>query len=101
MLVAPRPYGRFNPFLRLMAPAGQSKARMLAICGGFRSHLCFDDWTDLQRCRFSRQERCEAFVVCDGQGLEGWEKVLRSQRIELANGILNGRTCMAELDSLL
>ena len=57
---APRPYGRFNPFLRLMAPAGQSKARMLAICGGFRSHLCFDDWLDRPCCRFSRHKDAKA-----------------------------------------
>jgi hypothetical protein len=73
---APRPYGRFNPFLRLMAPAGQSKARMLAICGGFRSHLCFDDWTDLQRCRLSRLEGCEVsfVVVCEAQAAKGWDQ---------------------------
>lgn len=37
MLVALRPYGRFQRFLAMRAPAGQSKARVQAICGGFRS----------------------------------------------------------------
>ena len=47
--------------------------------------LCFDDWADLQRCRFitSRQERgVKDFVLScamDGQLLPGgWEKVYSS-----------------------
>jgi hypothetical protein len=33
---------------------------MLAICGGFRSHLCFDDWLDRPCCRFSRHKDVKA-----------------------------------------
>jgi hypothetical protein len=63
-MLACRPYGRLNPFpfWRLMAPAGQSELGCWRFCGGFRSHLYFHDWTDLQRCRFSRQEGCESLL---------------------------------------
>jgi len=69
--------------LAMKAPVGHIAAGMLAICGGFRSQLCFDDWMDLQRCRFSRQQDAKAFVVCEGYG-DGRRlgKCTRSQLIE-------------------
>jgi hypothetical protein len=73
MPIACWPYGTFQPhqpFLRLMAPGQAIKAGMLAICGGFRSHLCFDDWLDRPCCRFSRHENAKALscaTVKDGK----------------------------------
>jgi hypothetical protein len=50
--------------------------------------LCFDDWTDLQRCRLGRQAKgVKGFVVSYGQvpflDSGGWECAVRSQRIGL------------------
>jgi hypothetical protein len=71
MPIACWPYGTFQPhqpFLRLMAPGQAIKAGMLAICGGFRSHLCLDDWLDRPCCSFSRHKDAKGFVVCDAAG---------------------------------
>jgi hypothetical protein len=59
-LLALRHIQPHQPFLQLMAPGQAIKARMLAICGGFRSHLCFDDWLDRPCCRFSRHKDAKA-----------------------------------------